>query len=401
VDLEREPLLIDTPDALTALARTLAGAESIALDVEGDGLFRYRARLCTLQLATPDCLAIVDTLALRDLSALAPLFGEEGPQKLLHDAAFDARLLREQGLPLARVLDTSVCARFLGEPAQGLAALLDKHFGLSLPKDRQRADWGVRPLDDGALRYLAGDVLHLHALADVLLGAASERDIVAEIEEECLYVLARAADEPPPSPPAWTRVKGGLDLPPVARAILRELCLVREDAARRRDVPPFKVLGNEVLLAVARRRPRTRHELRAVGGEVAARHVELAEALLEAIARGEALGEVPSDELRPIGAAPTTAERNAQRAREKALQTWRRATAAARGVDAQVVLPGHCLSQLAALGATSAAELAAVRGLGAMRLARDGETLLGVLTAARAQPSASDAIELPPGPEER
>ena len=392
VSAAREPQLIDTEDALVALARSLAGAESLALDVEGDGLFRYRARLCTLQLATPEHLAIVDTLALRDLSPLAPLFGPDGPQKLLHDAAFDARLLREQGLPLGRVLDTAVCARFLGEPAQGLAALLDKHFGLTLPKDRQRADWGVRPLDEHAVRYLAGDVLHLHGLAERLLGAARELDIVAEIEEECLYVLSRAADEPAPSPPAWTRVKGGLELPPVARAMLRELCSAREDEAQRRDVPPFKVLGNEALLAIARRHPRTRHDLRAIGGDVAVRHTDFAEQLLEAIRRGEALGEVPVEELRPTqGRVPTNAERNALRAREKALQTWRRTAATARGVDPQVVLPGHCLSLLAERDADTLDALSSVRGLGAVRLERHGEALLATLAAVRTGPAESVA----------
>jgi ribonuclease D len=376
--------LVDTPAGLAQLASQLAVAERIALDVEGDGLYRYRTRLCTVQVATPEVLAIVDTLELDDLRVLAPVFGDAGPQKLLHDAAFDARLLRERGLPLGNVLDTSVCARFLGEPAQGLATLLEKHFGVVLPKDRQRADWGVRPLDEGAVRYLAGDVAHLHALAAHCLGRAAERGILEEIAEECRYVLLRAADEPASAQPHWTRVKGGAELPALSRAALRELCLVREEEAERRDVPAFKVLGNEVLLAVARRRPRNRQELRVAGGEFVVRSAALADRLLEAVRRGEAAGDVPNEELRPArGEAPSAAERAAQRAREKALQAWRRTAAEARGVDAQVVLPGHCLSDLAEGGAATLDALAAVRGLGAVRILRDGEAILAVLVAAR------------------
>lgn len=399
VHAEREPQLVDTKDALVALARTFASAESVALDAEGDGLYRYRARLCTLQLATAEHLAIVDTLALRDLSPLASLLGPDGPRKILHDAAFDARLLREQGVPLERVLDTAVCARFLGEPAQGLASLLEKYFGILLPKDRQRADWGVRPIDADAMRYLAGDVLHLHALADALLGAAGERGIVAEIDEECLYVLSRAADEAPPTPPPWTRVKGALELVPMGRAILRELCLVRELEAQRRDVPPFKVLGNEALLAIARRRPHTRHDLRNVGGEVAVRHIEFAEQLVDGIRRGEAVGDVPAEDLR-AGQSRPLSERNAVRAREKALQNWRRTIAAERAVDAQVVLPGHCLAQLAEHDADSVEALAAVRGIGAMRVARDSDALLALLRDVRAQPVGPEVIALAPAPDE-
>jgi ribonuclease D len=380
----RTPVLIDTPAGLTQLAVQLSAAERIALDVEGDGLYRYRTRLCTVQVATPDVLAIVDTLELGDLSALATVFSAEGPQKLLHDAAFDARLLRERGLPLGNVLDTSVCARFLGEPAQGLASLLDKHFGVVLPKDRQRADWGVRPLDDDAVRYLAGDVAHLHALAEHFLALAADRGILDEIAEECRYVLLRAADEPAIVPPHWTRVKGGAELPALSRAALRELCLVREEEAERRDVPAFKVFGNEVLLAVARRRPRNRQELRVAGGEFVVRSAALADRLLEAVRRGEAAGDVPADELRPArGEPPSAAERAAQRTREKALQSWRRTAAEARGVDPQVVLPGHCLSDLAERDAHDVDALRAVRGLGDVRILRDGDAILAVLATVR------------------
>lgn len=381
----RTPTWIDTSAGLADLAGRLASAERIALDVEGDGLYRYRTRLCTVQIATPDVLAIIDTLELDDLGVLAPMFGAAGPEKLLHDAAFDARLLRERGLPLGNVLDTSVCARFLGEPAQGLASLLEKHFGVVLPKDRQRADWGVRPLDAEAMRYLAGDVAHLHALAAHFLALAAERGILEEIAEECRYVLLRAADEPSGVQAQWTRVKGGVELPALSRAALRELCLVREEEAERRDVPAFKVLGNEVLLAVARRRPRNRQELRVAGGEFVVRSTAFADRLLEAVRRGEAAGDVPVEELRPVrGEPPSAAERAAHRAREKSLQAWRRTTAEARGVDAQVVLPGHCLSDLAEGDVATLDALAAVRGFGTVRIIRDGEAILAVLAAVRA-----------------
>jgi ribonuclease D len=196
-------------------------------------------------------------------------------------------------------------------------------------------------------------------------------------------------------------VKGALELVPVGRAILRELCLARETEAQRRDVPPFKVIGNEALLAIARRRPHTRHDLRNVGGDVAVRHTDFAEQLLEGIRRGEAVGDVPAEDLRAGQPRPLSgAERNAIRAREKALQTWRRATAAARAVDAQVVLPGHCLAQLAEHDADSVEALAAVRGIGAMRVARDADELLALLRVVRAQPAAPEAIALSASPSE-
>ena len=132
--------LVDDPAELAALAARLADAPRIALDVEGDGLYRYRARLCTIQLASGAESAVVDALALDSLAPLAPLLGDAGPSKVVHDVSFDVKMLAQRELPLGRVFDTAVAARLLGEPSTGLAALLEKHFGVALDKQHQQAD---------------------------------------------------------------------------------------------------------------------------------------------------------------------------------------------------------------------------------------------------------------------
>src|SRR5690349_14549323 len=116
------PLVVRDPAALAALAARAARAPRIAIDVEANGLFAYRAALCTVQLAFPEgddrAIAVIDTLAV-DPAPLAAVLGPEGPVKVLHDLTFDARLLAEAGAPLGRVRDTSVTARLLGIAATG------------------------------------------------------------------------------------------------------------------------------------------------------------------------------------------------------------------------------------------------------------------------------------------
>jgi ribonuclease D len=68
-----------------------------------------------------------------------------------------------------------------------------------------------------------------------------------------------------------------------------------------------------------------------------------------------------------------------RRAREKRLSGWRRAEAQARGVDEQVVLPGHCLSDLVALDDIGPDAVARVPGLGPKRAVRYGATLSALL----------------------
>ena len=66
VSAPREPQLIDTEDALVALARSLAGAESLALDVEGEHRIKERTDLVGTRhnAAYRLCAAYHDALAL-------------------------------------------------------------------------------------------------------------------------------------------------------------------------------------------------------------------------------------------------------------------------------------------------------------------------------------------------
>ena len=50
--------------------------------------------------------------------------------------------------------------------------------------------------------------------------------------------------------------------------------------------------------------------------------------------------------------------------------------AEARGCDLQIVLPGHCLKAIVNEAVSSLADLSKVDGIGAFRVARDGEAIL-------------------------
>ncbi|MBX3274067.1 MAG: ribonuclease D [Sandaracinaceae bacterium] len=363
--------MIRSATALAALAEALAEAEVLGLDAEGDGFFRYRTRLCTLQLADGERAHVIDTLAIEDLSPLAPLLGPEGPLKVVHDVSFDRKMLASRGLPLAPVFDTAAAARMLGEPSTGLAALLEARFEVVLDKRHQRADWGARPLTDDQLAYLAADVVHLPALARELREAALALDVLEEIDEETRYAMERAL-EPEPVREPGSRIKGAMDLTPPARALLFALAEAREEVAREQDVPPFRVAPNAALLEAAKRRPRRAEDLRRIRGL----HRMPSDALRAALAEAERRAAAPPE---PPPPAPDPAVRRVLRARESALTSWRAAEAAARGVDVQVVLPGHCLRDLSALAVVDAASVAAVPGLGDKRVARYGERLLALL----------------------
>jgi ribonuclease D len=374
--------LIDRPDALGPAARRLAEAASIAIDCESDGLHHWKSRLCVLQCALPDGeVFIFDALALPLGEALAPVLSEAGPVKILHDLYFDAWLLRGAGVSLARVVDTSVHARFLGLRATGLATLLGDRCGVTLDKKFQQYDWAKRPLDGALREYLAGDVRHLHDLHGALDAEARERGIADEVVEETAYALRRALRDADDDRLPFARVKGRHGLDPVGRAVLRRLAATREALAEARDLPSGRVLSNAALVDVARRRPRSNERLKSMvqGG---LRDDDSLASWMSAVREGEADGDVPADERHYFESERNGMDGALRRRREVALQKWRAEAAVVRGVDVQVVLPGHCLEAIAGADVRGADDLRRIDGIGEVRVLRDGDAIVACLAAA-------------------
>src|SRR5262245_60576158 len=163
---------IQSQTAITGLARRLNGTELVAADTEAAGYHRYRDKVCLVQLSTRGETFVVDTLAVNDLAVLGPVFGGSDTEIVFHDADYDLRLLgRDFDLQVNKLFDTKIAAQFLGEPAIGLGALVEKYLGIVLEKKHQRADWAQRPLPAEMLLYASEDTRHLPRLRDELLSA--------------------------------------------------------------------------------------------------------------------------------------------------------------------------------------------------------------------------------------
>jgi ribonuclease D len=373
-----------------AVARAAEASARIAVDVESNGMFVYRAKTCVVQMAFDAEVMVLDALA-TPIEPLARALGEHGPVKIIHDVGFDARMLAESGIELGNVHDTSIAARMLGHQATGLASMLAAMLGVTVSKEMQHHDWAVRPFDERALAYLASDVAHLAALDDALWSEVRARGIEDEVLEETRYRIATAIESArtPDARPPYVRVKGIERAKGAELAIMRGLAEAREAEAERRDVPPHKVMSAEAMLAVARSRPATIAQLRRVRGAAVD---ALGDAMLRAVADGLAAGAIPEGERvwfeRPRVAREVV---DARRARESRLTAWRKAEAKRRGVDEQVVLPGHCLREIAERGAERAEDLAGVAGFGAFRVARDGDAIVRALTENAAPPAEKSA----------
>ncbi len=176
-DVERLPpasLITRQPD-LAQLVERLLDETIIGVDTESNSLYAYRERVCMLQFSTRQDDYLVDPLALKDLSLLAPVFASPKPEKVFHAAEYDVICLkRDFHFQFSSIFDTMIASRILGRSAFGLGDLLQAEFGLQLDKRFQRADWGQRPLPAGLLQYARLDTRFLiplrHRLASELDG---------------------------------------------------------------------------------------------------------------------------------------------------------------------------------------------------------------------------------------
>jgi ribonuclease D len=379
------PQVLATEGVLREVLRRVGQASRVAVDLEASGMFTHRARICAIQLAwDPGEVAVVDTLAV-DARGLGPIASATGPLKIVHDVAFDARLLAEIGIELGNVHDTALAARMLGRASTGLASLLEAELGVTIAKDMQRHDWRERPLSDPMLAYLAQDVTFLAALDDKLWGEVTQKGIADEVLEETQYRLATAVQSVrcPDTTPPYARIKGVERLAEREVAVLRLVAQLREEEASRRDVPPYRVASNDALLTIARERPKTPAQAARTRG-IPREHPctpEFADALVRAVALA---GETrPPEELarfeRPKLPAAVV---RAKREREGRLLAWRREEAKRRGVDEQVVLPGHCAKDLVEMSPQAAEDLRSVRGIGAFRIDRYGAAITQALRGA-------------------
>jgi ribonuclease D len=364
---------IETLPRLEGVARHLGQAEIIGVDLEADSMYHYFEKVCLLQIATESVSYVMDPLALRDLSALRPVFSNPRIRKIFHGADYDIRsLYRDFRFEVENLFDTQLACKFLGLRESGLEALLRSRFHVELNKKYQRADWSQRPLSPEMVEYAAMDGRYLIPLARILEKELEEKGRLSWVEEECLY-LSKVRFMPHNPAPLYLKVKGAFLLDPRSLAVLEALLGFREVQAKKADLPPFKVLGNESLLELAMKKPLGLEELK-TGKVLSRRQIDrYGTPLLQTIQRAMS---VPDEELpvypresRPDVSSPVSK-------RVKALRTWRQMRAKTLEMEPGILLNNALINDLALRNPRSTKEMEEIPGLKKWRQTHFGREIL-------------------------
>jgi ribonuclease D len=284
------PRLVTDPAELAALVGDIRASGRLALDTEFVWERTYRPQLGIVQIATDRKTAILDALALRDLSPLFPLLRDPAIPVVLHGGGQDLEILALlMGEPVRGVVDTQVIAAFLGYGLQvGLGVLLERVLRVRVRKDQTYTDWTRRPLRPEQLAYAREDVVHLLPLHDRLRAALEQRGREAWVAEELQALEDPARWRPVPDEERYRSVKGWQRLGGRELAVLRALAAWRERTARQLDVRPHFVVSDVVLTTLAARPVASLEELRGVRGLSPGAVSRYGRGLLAAIGEGRA-----------------------------------------------------------------------------------------------------------------
>ena len=260
-------MYIDNQETLEAFVERARASSVLAIDTEFLREKTYYARLCLLQLATDDEVAIVDPFAVNDLHVLVPLLADRGIVKLFHAGGQDLEILyREVGMLPEPIFDTQVAAALLGHTQQiGYGALVHSVCGVNLKKVDSYTDWSRRPLSDSQLEYAADDVVYLPGIYRemcAMLDARGRREWLAPDFAE-LSDPARYEADPRQR---FRRLKRVSSLSRRQLSAAREVAAWREEEAARRDVPRKWVITDEQIVEACKREARSIDELFMVRG---------------------------------------------------------------------------------------------------------------------------------------
>ncbi|MBE2184670.1 MAG: HRDC domain-containing protein [Anaerolineae bacterium] len=359
-------------EVMAQLRSELEHAPLLAVDTEANSMYAYREQVCLIQLSTRLTDYIIDPIAGFDVAPLGELFADQNIEKVFHAAEYDLICMkRDFHFTFTNLFDTMIAARVVGMKNFGLGSLLEELMQIEVDKSHQRDDWGQRPLPKDSLLYAQHDTHYLPALRDYFaerLTEMSRWEDARETFEDLSHIngVVRTFD-----PESYWKLAVPNHLTRRQTAILRELFLLREQIAKDRNTPPFKVMQDKPLIALAQAAPESLAEMERVNGVSYSATRRYGLAMLEAIENGKA-ARVPSPPRPEPPTDPVQVECYT------ALREWRKTRAADRGVESDVIVSRETLWTIAERRPKTLDEMGSIRGLGEWRLAQYGEEILMV-----------------------
>ena len=260
-------MFISNRESFRAFIERASSSSFLAIDTEFLRETTYYAKLCLLQIATENEVAIIDPFKVGSLTPLAALFEDEAIVKVFHACDQDIEILyHEIGVAPKPLFDTQVAAALLGHPKQvGYGALVHSICGVTLKKADSFTDWSVRPLSDSQIKYAADDVIYLAKMYGPIVEKLEKAGRLSWLKHDFdeLCDPTRFTVDPRKR---FRHLKRGNQLTRKQLSAARELAAWREQRAESRNIPRKWVMTDEQIVEICKRESRTIDDLFLVRG---------------------------------------------------------------------------------------------------------------------------------------
>ena len=248
--------------SLRALVEQYQSSPLLVLDTEFVRTRTYYARLGLIQAFDGKTLALIDPVAIEDLSPFWQLLTAPHITKLVHSCSEDLEVFAHYGhCQPAPLFDSQIAASLAGlGHGLGYAKLVQECLSVEIDKGESRTDWMKRPLTDAQLQYAANDVFYLYKLYPLLLEKLNANGRVEWLLEEGQRMTEDRLSLPD-GESAYIKVKNAFQLLPDQLAYLKVLGKWRLEKALAKDLALGFVVKDHALIALAKKQPSSVAEL--------------------------------------------------------------------------------------------------------------------------------------------
>jgi ribonuclease D len=251
-----ENIYIEDSEQLHLVCQRYSQASVLAIDTEFVRTRTLYPKLGLIQINDGETLALIDPVALPDLTPFWQLLENPKIQKVLHACSEDLEVFLTAGnCRPVNLIDSQIIMSFLGHGiSMGYAAMIAHYTDIELDKSESRTDWMKRPLTQKQLNYAAADVEHLFNILPVLMADIEKAGWLAAAQEESNVMVERkfsAIEENQ----LYLNIKMAWRLNPVQLYRLQQLAIWRYQQAKIKDRPIGFIAKDHTLLALAQINP--------------------------------------------------------------------------------------------------------------------------------------------------
>lgn len=370
-------ILIDTEKSLKDLLSKLSCQKYVSIDTESNSLYEYQHKMCLMQISTPEINAVLDPLKV-NVRILKKIMENKSIEKIFHSAEFDIKMIKKKCLcQINNIFDVMIAAKYLGIEKCGLDNLVKMYLGVDLDKKFQKANWGKRPLTLELLEYAVKDVYYLKSLRDIFHQELIRRNLTNEVFQEFAEISKIEPDENKFDENGFFRINGADKLNGKSLSVLREIFISREKRAKEMNLPPFKIISENLMLKISINPEYSLANLgrfKGITNYVLAKHGNW---IRDAISKGLSLPDVVREKKE------ITPEKkeflNGVKERFKLLKQWRTDVAQKRNLLPEVILSNAVLERIAFQNPKTIQELKSVKNLMEFKLKLYGEEIIKIL----------------------